>query len=227
MTRISIIIPALNEADHIQQTLGALQPLRRRSHEIIVVDGGSYDETQSLTTGLCDRTIRADKGRARQMNVGAECATGDILLFLHADTVLPVDADNVLVKAIENKSAYWGRFDIDFNDSHLAFRIVAFFMNLRSRISGIATGDQGLFVARHLFDAVGGYPEQPLMEDIELCRRLRKLYPPINLHARVTTSSRRWRHHGILRTIALMWTLRLAYFCGADPAKLAARYTGG
>ena len=224
MKKLSVIIPTLNEADCIQHTLNHLQPVRDRGHEIILVDGGSDDNTLAMTTGLVDITTRSDKGRAMQMNTGAKRASGDILLFLHADTLLPVNADKILIEAGNKKTDFWGRFDVHFNDPLWMFTLIASFMNGRSRLTGIVTGDQAVFVSRNLFQLCGGFPVQPLMEDIELSRRLRRRQRPLCLQARAIISSRRWRRHGIFRTVLLMWWLRLAYFCGVDARKLAGFY---
>jgi rSAM/selenodomain-associated transferase 2 len=224
--QLSIIIPTLNEADYIQQTLHHLQSLRQRGHEVIVVDGGSQDDTPALASGLADKYIKSERGRARQMNTGADHASGDILLFLHADTHLPVNADELIFTSGKNHPYSWGRFSVRFNDRHWMFSVIAFFMNWRSRLTGIATGDQVIFVNRNLFTAAGAFPEQPLMEDIELSKRLHKRLRPVCLSAIAYTSSRRWRQRGIIRTVLQMWWIRLAYFCGADPEKLAAQYLG-
>lgn len=218
--RLSVIVPALNEAGRILATLEDLAPLRHEGHELILVDGGSEDATRDLASPLVDRLLQAPRGRARQMNAGAEAAQGDILWFLHADTRIPADAG----RAILQNPKTWGRFDIRLSGSHPLLRVVERMMNLRSRLSGIATGDQGIFVAREAFRAIGGYPDIPLMEDIALSKALRKRCAPACLTLRLTTSSRRWETQGVMRTILLMWRLRLAYALGADPHRLAALY---
>ncbi len=223
--RISVIIPALNEADGIAAALLALQPLRARGHEVLVVDGGSTDATTARAVGLCDRLLQAPRGRARQMNAGARAAGGDVLWFLHADTLVPADADAVLLEALARRA--WGRFDVRLSGPQPLLRVVEALMNLRSRITGIATGDQGLFVRRQVFERVGGFPDIPLMEDITLSRALRCHGAPACLRARLVTSSRRWERHGVLRTILLMWRLRFDYWRGVPPARLAARYRQG
>jgi rSAM/selenodomain-associated transferase 2 len=224
--KLSIIIPTLNEADNIEQTLHHLQTLRQRGHEIIVVDGGSQDNTLVLTQGLVDKLMMSECGRARQMNAGAEAATGDILIFLHADTRLPPDADEVMPGATDNQLPGWGRFDVQFDDHYWMFAIIALFMNWRSRLTGIATGDQAIFISSGLFQSTGGFPDQPLMEDIELSKRLSRQQRPLCLTVKVVTSSRRWRRHGVIRTVLLMWWIRCAYFFGASPVKLARHYAG-
>jgi rSAM/selenodomain-associated transferase 2 len=224
---ISIIIPALNEAEGIAACLTPLQSLRSAGHEVILVDGGSEDGTVALAGPLADRVIRAPRGRASQMNAGACIARGKVLLFLHADTRLPAEADRLMVEGIGRGGRGWGRFDVRLSGQHSLLRVVEGMMNFRSRLTGIATGDQAIFVRRSWFDSIGGFPDIPLMEDIELSRRLKRLGPPLCLQPRVNTSSRRWEEHGILRTILLMWRLRLAFSLGASPARLVRRYYGG
>ena len=218
--KLSIILPVLNEARGIDATLDALRPL---AAEIIVVDGGSVDATPVIVQGLADKVIAAPRGRARQMNAGAAVARGDILLFLHADTLLPVGADQSIIAALAAGAA-WGRFDVRITGESLWLPLIAGLMNRRSRLTGIATGDQAIFVRREVFAALGGFPAQPLMEDIELSRRLKAQSPPACLRERVLTSGRRWEKHGVLRTVLLMWSLRLRYFFGADPQMLARAY---
>ena len=221
---LSIIIPCLDEAEGIAATLAALAPLRARGAEVIVVDGGSRDDTVSQATPLADLVIAAPRGRARQMNAGAMRARGEILLFLHADSLLPDAADLVIVDGLKRLRRGWGRFDVAIASPHPLLRIVERLMNLRSRLTGIATGDQAIFVTRSLFTAAGDYPDIALMEDVALSKRLKRFGPPLCLNHRLTTSGRRWEKRGVLRTIVLMWRLRLAYWLGADPAKLALRY---
>jgi rSAM/selenodomain-associated transferase 2 len=219
---ITVVVPTLNEAQFIVGCLDALAPLRARGHEVIVVDGGSDDGSVRLAQDRADRVLAAPRGRASQLNAGARAARGEALVFLHADTRLPPDADRLVLKALAGRG--WGRFDVKIDGRGALFALVGAMMSLRSRLTGVATGDQGIFVRRSVFDALGGYPEIPLMEDIELSRRLRRGGPPACLRARVLTSARRWQAHGVLRTIVLMWRLRLAYALGADPARLAQRY---
>ncbi|MBK6973385.1 MAG: TIGR04283 family arsenosugar biosynthesis glycosyltransferase [Sterolibacteriaceae bacterium] len=223
MNRLSIIIPALNEADNIVATLLALAPLAARGAQRIVVDGGSTDDTVQRARAHAERVIVTARGRASQMNGGAAAAGGDALLFLHADTRLPANADRLISDALA--SHQWGRFDIRIDEPGAWPALVAWFMNWRSRLSGIATGDQAMFMRRNAFERLGGFAAIPLMEDIEMSRRLKALGPPACLEAAVVTSGRRWVRHGPLRTIWLMWRLRAAYFFGADPARLASRYT--
>jgi rSAM/selenodomain-associated transferase 2 len=222
--QLSIIVPVLNEAGHIVVALQALAPLRARGAEIVVVDGGSSDETVALAAPLADRVLVSARGRATQMNAGAAIARGDVLLFLHADTRLPAGTDRLILESLAQSQRVWGRFDVTIEGRHPLFPIIAWFMNTRSRLTGIATGDQAMFVKRAAFDAAGGFPEIALMEDIAFARRLKRVSQPLCLRARVTTSGRRWEARGVLRTIFLMWRLRLAYFFGADPHELARRY---
>ena len=224
MERLSIVVPVLDEAGGIVSLLERLGPLRARGAEVIVADGGSEDGTPDLAAPLADRVIRARPGRARQMNAGARAARGDILLFLHADTALPRDADRLVVEGLARSGRAWGRFDVRLSGSAPALRMVETLMNLRSRWTGIATGDQAIFVRRETFARVGGYPDIPLMEDVALSAALRRVSPPLCLGQRVVTSSRRWETRGIARTIVEMWRLRAAFALGASPWKLARAY---
>jgi rSAM/selenodomain-associated transferase 2 len=220
---LSIVIPVLDEAAGIGDALRRLQPLRQRGAEVVVVDGGSRDATVDVARPLADRVTSAGRGRAVQMNAGAAAARGEVLLFLHADTGLPDEADRHVAAAVQD-GALWGRFDVVIDGTHPMLKVVAWSMNRRSRWSGIATGDQAMFVRRDVFSAMGGFPDIALMEDIALSRALRRRGRPACLRQRVHTSGRRWQQRGVFRTILLMWRLRLAYFLGADPADLAVRY---
>ena len=224
--RLSIVIPALNEASNIVVTLAPLQAMRSRGVEVILVDGGSTDATKLFAAPLADRMIDSSKGRAKQMNAGAKVAAGDTLLFLHADSRLPVDADRLLLDALQSTSRQWGRFDVSIEGSHFFLPAIAWFMNHRSRLTGIATGDQGLFMTRASFTAAGEFADIPLMEDVAICAALKNGGAPICLKQRITTSGRRWEKHGVWRTILLMWRVRLAYFFGADPVNLHRVYYG-
>jgi rSAM/selenodomain-associated transferase 2 len=221
--QLSIVMPVLNESTGIVAALDALAPLRDRGAEVIVVDGGSSDCTQAAARPLADRVLEAPRGRARQMNAGAAEARGRTLLFLHADTRLPPHAPALVERALVD-GRVWGRFDVAIEGRSPWLPVVAAMMNLRSRLSGIATGDQALFVTRAAFAAAGGFPDQPLMEDIELSKRLKRLGPPACLRARVATSGRRWDNQGVWRTILLMWRLRFDYWRGVSPARLVVRY---
>ncbi|MES9898692.1 MAG: TIGR04283 family arsenosugar biosynthesis glycosyltransferase [Sedimenticola sp.] len=224
MMRISLVIPCLNEGQGVVPLLRSLQPLRKLGHEVILVDGGSSDSSCDLVIPLVDQLIVTARGRARQMNAGAAEANGDLLWFLHADTVLSVGVIDALQQLPLAPALVWGRFDVKLSGSHKLLRVVELMMNLRSRLSGIATGDQGIFVQTELFRAVDGFADIPLMEDIALSKRLKALAPPLCLRQRLITSSRRWEQHGIFKTIFLMWRLRLAYAMGADPSHLAKLY---
>ena len=219
--RLSIIVPVLDEAAVIVQALAALAPLRAAGHEVIVVDGGSNDGTETLAAPLSDRVVRAPRGRARQMNAGAAVAGGDALLFLHADTRLPERADALVAAALAQRP--WGRFDVRIEGRSALLPVIAFFMNRRSRLTGIATGDQAIFVRR---DAFVGFPDLALMEDVAFSAAMRSHARPACLRSRVVTSGRRWDERGALRTMLLMWRLRLAYRLGAAPDDLARRYAG-
>jgi rSAM/selenodomain-associated transferase 2 len=221
---LSIIIPCLNEAEIIGATLKALEPLRLRGAEVIVVDGGSEDDTAARAGAGADLVLEAPRGRAAQMNAGAARARGSILLFLHADCAPPPQADAAIVDGLARARRSWGRFDARIAGAHPLLRAVELLMNLRSRWTGVATGDQGIFVTKSLFTAAGGYPEIALMEDVALSKRLKSFGSPLCLRHRITTSARRWERNGILRTIILMWRLRLAFWLGADPRRLAVRY---
>lgn len=217
--KLSIIVPTLNEAGEIRAALGSLAGLRALGHEVIVADGGSSDGTAELAAGLCDRALECARGRARQMNAGARAASGDALVFLHADTRLPENADALIASGLARSC--WGRFDVAIEASRPLLRIVARAMSLRSRLTGIATGDQAIFVRR---DAFPGFPDIALMEDIAFSKAMKRRAAPACLRARVRTSARRWESRGVLRTILLMWRLRLLYFLGARPERLARLY---
>lgn len=220
---LSVIIPVLNEAAAIGAQLGALQTLREQGAELILVDGGSSDDTTEKARPLVDQVIGAACGRAAQMNAGAQRSRAQTLLFLHADTGLPATAFENIRSAID-AGAVWGRFDVRIDSLHPLLRIVEQAMNWRSRLTGIATGDQAIFVCRDRFEQIGGYPDLPLMEDIALTTKLKRMAAPDCLRECVVTSGRRWEKRGVVRTIVLMWRLRAAFFFGADPAKLAVRY---
>jgi len=224
---LSIIIPVLDEAATVEETLAALEPLRERGAEVIVVDGGSRDRTVEQARPLADLVLAAPRGRGSQMNAGAAAAHDDVLLFLHADTRLPSDADRLVVDALAGSQRAWGRFDVTIAGRSRLLRVVAAMMNWRSRITGIATGDQAMFMTRAAFARAGGFPDIALMEDVVMSRRLKGIGPPACLTARVTTSGRRWDRDGVVRTIFMMWRLRLAFFLGTEPARLARQYGYG
>ena len=224
--QLSIILPALNEAEAIANTLAPLQSVRAHGVEVILVDGGSSDRTRDIAAPLVDRVIDSEPGRAKQMNAGAAVASGDVLLFLHADSILPDDGDIQIAQAFIDPRFQWGRFDVSIHGMHVMFPVIAWFMNHRSRSTGIATGDQGIFVTRNAFMKIGGFPDQPLMEDVEICKRLKKISPPACIAKKIITSARRWEKHGVWRTIWLMWRLRFSYYCGATAESIHRAYYG-
>lgn len=221
---LSIVVPVWQEAEIIGDSLRALEPLRRAGHEVLVVDAGSPDGTARKAAPLCDRVIESGKGRAAQMNAGAGAARGNLLLFLHADTQLPEKALAELRNFYAHSERSWGRFDVRLNGYRMVFRVIAWFMNRRSRLTGICTGDQALFVRRGVFEALGGFREIPLMEDVEITSRLRLVSRPFCIRAPVVTDSRRWEQEGIWRTILLMWWLRWRYWRGESPQSLVKSY---
>ena len=221
--KLSFVIPTLNEEAYIRSCLEPLQWYRNRGHEVILADGGSTDDTLVIAKPLVDRIIISERGRARQMNAGAETASGDVFLFVHADTKLGADVVELFAEKIHSVRA-WGRFDVRLSGAHPMLRIIEFLMNLRSRWTGIATGDQVILVTRTLFRECGGFHDVPIMEDVEMSSRLLRFCRPICLRTKVVTSSRRWEQNGIMRTVMKMWYLRLIYFFGADPEMLARKY---
>lgn len=221
--KISVIIPVLNEAEQIVNTLAQLKSIADAQHEIIVVDGCSKDDTLTRVGTSADRVLVSPAGRAQQMNVGAEVASGDVLLFLHADTQLPVTAFEDITHAVET-GRQWGRFDVRLSGGQWPLRIIERMMSWRSCLTSVATGDQAIFVTRELFERVGAYPEIALMEDIALSKCLKQRAKIACLKTPVLTSSRKWEREGILRTVWLMWTLRLKYYLGASPDDLAKQY---
>ncbi len=219
---LAIVVPMLDEAATLPALLVHLAGWRARGCEVVLVDGGSRDDSVAMARAAGLRVVVAERGRARQMNAGAQACGGALLLFLHADTRLPEAADAMVRAALAVQA--WGRFDVRIDGRPLMLRVVAALMNLRSRLSGIATGDQAIFVRREVFEALGGFPDQPLMEDIELSRRLLRVSRPACLRARVRTSGRRWEQRGVWRTILLMWRLRWAYWRGVPAERLAEAY---
>jgi rSAM/selenodomain-associated transferase 2 len=221
--RLSVIVPVLDEAAGIAAALQALKPLRACGHEVIVVDGGSRDATPALAAPLADSVLTSSRGRALQMNAGAAAACGEVLLFLHADTALPEGTAVAIDKALQ-AGASWGRFDVRISGRSAMLPVIATLMNARSRLTGIATGDQAIWVEAALFRRLGGYAELPLMEDVELSLSLRTVSPPACLRERVLTSGRRWDERGVWRTIGLMWRLRWRYWRGTPAEVLAQAY---
>jgi len=219
-------MPVLDEAAIIAAALQALAPLRARGAEVIVVDGGSSDGTAALARPFADRMIAGPHNRGAALNAGAALGTGDVFVFLHADTTLPDRVDQLIATALSRRTPdrCWGRFDLHIAGRHPLLALVARMINWRSRLTGIATGDQAIFVTRKAFWSVGGFPDLPLMEDIALSRRLKRLCRPLCIATPAVTSGRRWDYHGLWHTIVLMWRLRLAYYLGAEPARLALAY---
>lgn len=220
--KISVVIPVLNEAGCIEECLGRLQDLRRGGHEVIVVDGGSVDETVAIAAPLCDTLLNSEKGRAWQMNAGAEAASGKILVFIHADTLVTFELDKVLGR-FEGQYV-WGCFRVHLSGTHPLFRLFDYFIHQRARLTGTVTGDQVMFIRRELFHHAGGFPNIPLMEDVALSKKLKSFRPPVCLRHKVITSSRRWEEYGIVKTMLGMWWRRLRYAIGVNPAVLAKDY---
>lgn len=224
MNKVSIIIPVFNEAQALVAHLPLLQELRAQGHEIVVVDGSGDTVSAASCAPWVDRWLLSAPGRARQMNAGAAAARGEILLFLHIDTRLPDGAMALLEEGFSTPATLWGRFDVSLSGQRWAFRVIEYMINLRSRVSGVATGDQAIFVGRSVFERIGGFPELPLMEDVAISKTLRRLGSPLCLRSKVTTSSRRWEAYGVRRTILLMWWLRLLYWLGVAPQTLHDMY---
>lgn len=222
--KLSIIVPVFNEVRQLPCLFAGLLPLVRQGCEVIIVDGGSEDGSACVAACAGFHVEQSPRGRARQMNAGAACATGDVLLFLHADTRLPSGAGELVAQALLGGVSLWGRFDVCITGHPLMLHVVGFFMNWRSRLTGIVTGDQAMFVARAAFDAVRGFPDQPLMEDIEISKRLRTLSRPACIRRCVTTSGRRWETRGVWHTILLMWRLRWDYWRGIPAQQLVETY---
>ncbi len=222
--KLSVIVPVLNEAPQLPALVEQLSQLARQGVEVLIADGGSEDGSAATAGRAGFMVMRSPRGRARQMNAAAAQATGDVLLFLHADTQLPAHAERYIERALANGHHVWGRFDVRISGRPFMLRVVGRMMNLRSRLTGIATGDQAMFAARAAFDAAGGFPDQPLMEDIELSKRLLALSRPACIAHCATTSGRRWETHGVWRTILLMWRLRWDYWRGVPAQRLARAY---
>jgi len=226
MKKISIVIPVLNEAEALRRHLPLLQDFRAQGHELIVVEGGQETVAEEEFAHWADQWLRSAPGRATQMNTGAVKASGEVLLFLHIDTQLPAEGLTPVAKAFEQLRHVWGRYDVRLSGDKAVFRVIEFMINLRSRVSGVATGDQTLFMRRSVFEQIGGFPDVPLMEDVAISKLLRAKAPPVCLREKVTTSSRRWEKHGVTKTVWLMWKIRLLYFFGVAPAKLRDLYMG-
>lgn len=223
MTKLSIVVPMLNEAGEIAGTLNALR--RGASDaEIVVVDGGSSDASVAIARPLCDFVFVAPRGRARQMNAGARASHGDVLVFVHADTIVPSSFSADIATALSDPAVVGGRFDVQLDSRALPFRVIGALISLRSRISRTATGDQAIFVRRDVFDRLGGFPQLELCEDLEFSRRLKRAGRVACLRSRVTTSARRWNRDGVVRTVLKMWMIRAMYLIGVPPARLKRMY---
>ena len=220
----SIIIPVLNDTPSLKKLLQSLQPLREKQYEIIVVDGGSDQQLSEQSQSALDHYVISSPGRSMQMNAGANLASGQLLWFLHADSEINPESLHVALKQLKNSGRCWGRFDVSLSGHDWRLKIVAFFMNWRSALTGIVTGDQGIFVMKSVFDEINGYPDIPIMEDIALSKRLLKFSRPLRIRQCITTSGRRWLTNGVFKTILLMWSMRLAYFLGVNPERLRRFY---
>lgn len=221
---LSIIIPVLNEAATIETLLLALQPMRIRGCELLLVDGGSTDKTMALALPLVDKLLQSAPGRAVQMNAGAGAASAALLWFLHADSQVPAQSDRAIQQALSTPGIVWGYFQIRLSGRSLLLRVIEWAMNQRVRCTHVATGDHSLFISREMFESIGGYPHIALMEDIAISKRLRILCRPLRIEQRIVTSSRRWESRGVVRTVLHMWYLRSLYFIGVSPAYLARLY---
>ncbi len=219
---IAIVIPVRNEAAMLPQALQRLKALQGVD-EIVFVDGESSDGSAALIQAAGFICLLSTAGRAKQMNMGTAQTKSEIILYLHVDTAISSSHISDIKKTYNQAFAY-GRFDVSLSNKRLTYRIISFFINLRSCLSKVATGDQGIFVRRTMFEAVGGYPEIPLMEDIALTKALRRKGKVLCLRNKLETSSRRWEQHGVMRTVWLMWKLRFLYWLGVSPEKLAGMY---
>jgi rSAM/selenodomain-associated transferase 2 len=221
--RISVIVPVLNEEKSIAASLMELQ--RLKPEEMIIVDGGSSDETREICQRFGVELYLSHPGRAAQMNFGAQRASGDVLLFLHADTRLPPSAFDDIRAALQDRQVLGGRFDLELDSPRPLLKLIGFMISLRSRLSKVGTGDQAIFVRREIFAELGGYADIPLMEDVALSRALKRRGAVACLRSRVVSSARRWEMEGIWRTVLKMWTLKTLYLLGISPVRLK-RYYG-
>ena len=223
-TSVAIIMPVLNEAAILESRITDLRQLQTWA-ELCIVDGGSADSTVALARTITPHVLCCQPGRALQMNRGAEEAHAEYLLFLHGDTVLPADFE-AFIAALGNARPFWGFFPVQLVPGGRVLTVVERCINWRSRLTAVATGDQAIFVRRELFERLSGYAAIPLMEDVELSKRLRQFAQPFRWGSAVQTSSRRWQQRGVVPTVLQMWDLRLRYFLGASPQHLHARYYG-
>jgi rSAM/selenodomain-associated transferase 2 len=220
---LSVIVPMLNEAAAIADALRAIR-LGAPDAEVIVVDGGSTDASVATARPLCDQLIVASRGRALQMNVGAHASNGSVLAFVHADTIVPPTFAVDIADALSDRDVVGGRFDVQLDADALPYRIIGAMISLRSRISRTGTGDQAIFVRRNVFDGIGGFADIELCEDLEFTRRMKRVGPVACLYSRVTTSARRWSRDGIVRTVLLMWLIRVLYLLGVPPNRIKRMY---
>jgi rSAM/selenodomain-associated transferase 2 len=221
--KLSVIVPVINEEMNLSRIAGCLRSVIEQGHEVIIVDGGSTDNTLTIAYDITDTIIISKKGRALQMNNGASVASGDVVLFLHADTLLPENVAEIISDVYVGEN-FWGRFDVRLSNEKYVYRLIECMMNMRSSLTSIVTGDQAMFFEKNLFDRIGGFPEIALMEDVEISRQLKKISKPVRLKSKVVTSSRRWETNGVVATVLLMWKLRLYYFFGVSPEKLSQMY---
>ena len=224
MPKLSIIIPVLNEALFLSTQRDIFKSLISDGHEIIIVDGGSEDKSVQIARSVVNETFITKACRGYQLHFGAMKSNNDTLLFLHADSLLPEDAAILILDVLTQSNKHWGRFNISFSSTTPVFSIIAWFMNIRSCLTGIVTGDHAIFVSRDIYFKSGGFADITIMEDIDICKRLKKFSMPICLHDKVITSSRKWEAQGIIRTIFKMWCLRLLYFCGISTNRLEKLY---
>lgn len=224
MNSFSIIIPTLNECSFFTKQQRVLTTLLKEGHEIIVVDGGSDDGTLGLAEKIGCKCISTKASRGHQQHVGANTSSHHTLIFLHADTQLPSNAINDIRTSLDSSNSNWGRFNVEFTSNRCIFKVIAWFMNKRSCITGIVTGDHTLFVNRQLYFKCGGFSDTGIMEDIDLSKRLKKYSRPICINNNVITSSRKWEHQGVIKTILIMWSLRLQYYFGASEESLIKQY---
>jgi rSAM/selenodomain-associated transferase 2 len=215
--QLSIIIPVLNEAGCLDQGLARLFTLQWVTDhaEVIISDGGSKDDSLDIASRYPCKIVHSNAGRATQMNTASKSAQGKYLLFLHADSDLPED----FYRFIE-ADAKWGFYRLRLSNDAYVYRIIEAAINLRTRVSRVAGGDQGLYFERHFFESLNAYPQIPLMEDIAICKTARRLAKPFVSVATISSSGRRWQDQGVVKTVLLMWALRLGYWLGVDPRRL-------